>query len=216
MTITWLGHACFKIQDKNVTIITDPYDPSIGLKLPRLAADIVTVSHDHYDHNNIGAIRGVNGEPFVIKNPGEYELKGVFIYGLPSWHDKSEGKERGTNTIYRIEMEDISLVHLGDLGHILNEDQIKILEGVDILCIPVGGVYTINAKEAAEVISQIEPRIVIPMHYKIPGLKINIDPIDKFAREMGVSVKEKLPKLKVSQKDLPQEETKIIILECAH
>lgn len=213
MTITWLGQSCFKIQDKDATLVTDPYEASVGFKLPRLSADIVTVSHDHYDHNNVGAVSGVNGSPFVISSPGEYEVKGIFVYGIPSWHDKSEGKERGSNTIYRIQVEGISIVHLGDLGHTLSEETIGKLEGVDILLIPVGGKWTIGAHEAVEVISELEPRIVIPMHYKIPGLKVDVESVDKFLKEMGASKAEKLPKLKIARKDLPQEETKVIILE---
>ncbi len=213
MIITWLGHACFKIQDSEVAIVTDPYDQSIGFKLPRLTADIVTVSHNHYDHNNVAAVRGTIGEPFVISNPGEYEIKDVFVYGIPLWHDKNEGKERGPNTVYRIEIEGISVVHLGDLGHILTEEQTSTLNGVDILLIPVGGKYTIGAREAVEIINEIEPRIVIPMHYKIPGLKLDIDSVDKFLKEIGMGMVEKLPKLKISKKDLPHEELRIILLE---
>lgn len=214
MTITWLGHSCFKIQDKEVTIVTDPYDPSIGFKLPRLSADIVTVSHNHYDHNNTAAVRGVAEKgPFIISTPGEYEIKGVFVYGIPFWHDKSEGKERGQNIVYRIEVDGISVAHLGDLGHTLTEEQAAKLDGVDILLIPVGGKYTIGASEAVEIVSELEPRVIIPMHYKIPGLKIDIDSVDKFLKEMGAGRVEKMPKLKISKKDLPKEETKIILLE---
>ncbi|RJQ31581.1 lactamase [Candidatus Parcubacteria bacterium] len=215
MQITWLGQACFKIQTNNTTIIIDPFDPKIGLKMPRVTADIVLSTHDHYDHNNISAIKGTDVDPFIINNPGEYEVKDVFIYGIKSFHDKSEGKERGDNTIYRIEAENINLAHLGDLGHALSNGQLEQLQGVDILMIPVGGTYTINAKEANEVISQIEPRIVIPMHYKIKGLNINLDPIDKFCKETGVCATDTLPKLKIVKKDLPQEEMKIIILQPA-
>ncbi len=214
MTITWLGHSCFKIQDKEVTIVTDPYDSSVGFKLPRLSADIVTVSHNHYDHNNTAAVRGTSEKgPFIISSPGEYEIKGVFVYGIPSWHDKNEGRERGENIICRIEIDGISVAHLGDLGHTLDEEQITKLEGVDILLIPVGGVYTVGAREAVEIINQIEPRIVIPMHYKIPGLKLDIDPVDKFLKEMGAGKAEKLSKLKISKKDLPKEEIKVILFE---
>lgn len=214
MTITWLGHSCFKIQDKEVSVVTDPYDPSIGFKLPRLSADIVTVSHDHYDHNNTAAVRGTTEKgPFIISNSGEYEIKGVFVYGIPFWHDKSEGRERGQNVVYRIEVDGISVAHLGDLGHTLTEAQAAKLDGVDILLIPVGGKYTVGASEAVEIVSELEPRIVIPMHYKIPGLKIDIDSADKFLKEMGAGRVEKLSKLKISKKDLPKEETKIILLE---
>jgi L-ascorbate metabolism protein UlaG (beta-lactamase superfamily) len=213
MTITWLGQSCFKIQSGDVTLVTDPYSPEIGFKLPRLTADIVTVSHDHFDHNNAAGVSGPNGAPFLITSPGEYEVKGVFIYGIPFWHDKSEGKERGPIIVYRIEAEGISVAHLGDLGHTLSEEQVAQLDGVDILLIPAGGKFTIGAHEASEIVSEIEPRIVVPMHYKIPGLKVDVEPVDKFLKELGASKAEKLPKLKISKKDLPQEETKVILLE---
>jgi len=214
MTISWLGQSCFKIQGKDVALVTDPYGAGVGFKLPRLSAQIVTVSHDHDDHNNIDGVHGESGEnPFIITGPGEYEVKGVFVYGIPFWHDKSEGQEHGESTAYRIEMEGISIAHLGDLGHPLSEEQVAKLDGVDILLIPVGGKRTIGAREAAEIINEIEPRVVVPMHYKIPGLKIDLEPVDKFLKEMGASKAEHLPKLKITKKDLPQEETKIIILD---
>lgn len=213
MTITWLGQSCFKIQSGDVTLVTDPYNAEVGFKLPRLTADIVTVSHDHFDHNNVKGVSGPDGAPFLITSPGEYEIKGVFVYGNSFWHDKSEGKERGPNTAYCIEMEGISLAHLGDLGHKLNEEQIEKLDGIDILFVPIGGKWTLSASEAVEVINEIEPRIVIPMHYKIPGLKVDVETIDKFLKEMGASKAERVPKLKISKKDLPQEETKVIVLE---
>ncbi len=213
MTITWLGQSCFKIQTGDVTLITDPYHQEVGFKLPRLTADIVTVSHDHFDHNNSEGVSGVEGSPFLISSPGEFEIKGVFVYGIPFWHDKTEGKERGPDVAYRIEAEGISVAHLGDLGHTLSEEQIEKLDGVDILLIPVGGKVTVGASEAVEIINEMEPRIVIPMHYKIPGLKVDVEPVDKFLKEMGASKAERLPKLKISKKDLPQEETKLILLE---
>lgn len=211
MQITWFGQACFKIQGKDATIITDPYDNKYtGLKLPRLNADIVSVSHDHQDHNNIKA---VHGKPFIINNPGEYETKNVFVWGVPSWHDNQEGAERGNNTIFIFQFEDIKIAHLGDLGCPLNDQQIEKLESVDILMIPVGGIYTINAKIATEIVNQLEPRIVIPMHYKIPGLKFKLDPIDKFCSEMGIKKNNIEDKLKISKKDLPADEVQITILK---
>jgi len=213
MYITWLGQSCFKLQDKigsdGVTLVTDPYSDDIGLKMPRFEADIVTVSHSHHDHNNIGALRG---NPFIIDTAGEYETRGVFVEGVEAWHDAAEGKERGKNIIYRIEMEDISITHLGDLGHILDAKQLEKLEGTDILLIPVGGKYTINAAKAVEVISQIEPRIIIPMHYKVPGLKIDLDGAEKFIKELGLKPRQE-EKLKISKKDLPQEEMELVVLE---
>lgn len=212
MYITWLGHSCFKLQDKigsdGVILVTDPYADDIGLKMPHFEADIVTVSHDHSDHNNVGAIRG---NPLIINTAGEYETKGVFIEGVEAWHDTQDGKERGKNIIYRIEMEDISITHLGDLGHILDTKHLEKLEGTDILLIPVGGKYTINAAKAVEVISQLEPRIVIPMHYKVPGLKLDIDGLEKFVKELGIKPRTE-EKLKISKKDLPQEDMELVVL----
>lgn len=213
MIITWQGHSCFKIQDRigpdGVTVVTDPFDKATGLKVPNFEADIVTVSHQHHDHNNIGALRG---QPFVIDCPGEYDYKGVLVEGIDSFHDAEEGAKRGSNTIYRIEIDDISVVHLGDLGHVLDNSQLEKLAGTDILLIPVGGNYTLDAKLASEVIAQIEPRLVIPMHYKVEGLQIDIEGVDKFIKELGLTpIYEE--KLKISKKELPQEERELVILK---
>lgn len=216
MYITWNGHSSFKIQGDKVTVVTDPYDKSIGLTLPRLSADIVTISHDHDDHNNSSAVKGVDdGKPFIIEKPGEYEIKEVFIYGIPSFHDDTQGADRGINTIYRIEIDGISIAHLGDLGHDLEPKQLERLEGVDIVMIPVGGTYTIDAKQASSVISKLEPRIVIPMHYHIPSLKLGkkIDGVENFKKELGVTDIETTAKFKVAKKDLPQDRMKMIIFE---
>lgn len=215
MYLTWLGHACFKIQTKNngeeVVLVTDPFDPSIGLKLPRsLKADVVTISHQHTDHNYLA---GVDGQPFVIQAPGEYETKKIFIYGAPSWHDKSQGKERGENVIYRIELEDLVVVHLGDIGHSLTNGQLEQLQNTDILLIPVGGTYTINYKEAAEIVNQIEPRLVVPMHYRIPDLNLRLDGVEKFCKEMGLCGKPQTGRVKIIKKDLPVDKMEILILE---
>ena len=209
MQISRLGHSCFKIQDNEVTLIIDPYGEETGLKLSKLSAEIVLISHDHPDHANLEAIRG---NPFVINRPGEYETKNFFIYAIPSYHDNQQGKERGENLIFLIEVDGIRIAHLGDFGQqTLTEEQLKKLEGVDILLIPIGGHFTIDAKEAAEIISEIEPRLVIPMHYQEPGLKYNLDNLDKFKKEMGNKI-ETLDKLKLKKKDLPEEEIKVIIL----
>ena len=212
MIITWQGHSCFKIQDKSgpdgITLICDPFNKEIGLKPPNCEADIVTVSHDHEDHNNVGALRG---KPFVINSAGEYDVKGVFIEGIDSYHDDKDGGERGPNIIYRMEIDDISVAHLGDLGAPLNDVQLERLAGTDILLVPVGGKYTLDAKMAVEVISQIEPRIVIPMHYQVDGLKLDIDPVDKFIKELSIEPTRE-DKLKISKKDLPQEDMELVIL----
>lgn len=212
MIITWQGHSCFKIQDKigpeGVVVVTDPFNKEIGLKVPNFEADIVTVSHDHQDHNNVDALRG---NPFTISCAGEYDFKGVLIEGIDSYHDEKKGEERGGNIIYRIEIDDISVAHLGDLGEVLDNGQLEKLAGTDVLLIPVGGKYTLDAKKAVEVISQIEPRIIIPMHYQTEGLKIDLDSIDKFIKEIGLTPTYE-EKLKISKKDLPQEDMELVIL----
>ena len=213
MIITWLGQSAFKLQDKissdGITVVTDPYGKETGLKMPSFEADIVTVSHNHPDHNNVDALRGT---PFIIDCAGEYDTKGILIEGIDSYHDEEEGKLRGGNIIYRIEIDDISIVHLGDLGHVLSNEQLEKLVGTDILLIPVGGKFTLDAKKAVEVISQIEPRIVIPMHYKIDGLAYeDFDSIEKFIKELGIEPSRE-EKLKISKKDLPQEDMELVIL----
>ena len=208
MTITWFGHSCFRIEAKEGSILTDPFSKEIGLKPTKITDNIVLVSHDHADHNNV---EGVGPETFIIKNPGEYEKNGISVLGMPSFHDRSEGKERGLNTIYLIKAEDITICHLGDLGQEkLDEKQVEEIGDVDILMIPVGGNYTINYKEAVEVISQIEPKVVIPMHYKVKGLELDIESADKFVKELGLTPEE-VNKFKVAKKTLPTEEVKLVM-----
>jgi L-ascorbate metabolism protein UlaG (beta-lactamase superfamily) len=212
MMISYLGQSCFKLQDKlgpeGVTLVTDPFGKELGLKVPNFEADIVTVSHQHHDHNNASALRG---SPFVIDTPGEYDIKGVMAQGIETFHDSKGGAERGKNIVYRIEMDDLTIAHLGDLGHVLTDEQLDQLDGVDILMIPVGGKYTIDAKTAVEVIGQLEPRIVIPMHYKLPGSKADLDSVEKFIKELGVEPKRE-EKLKIAKKDLPAEGMELVIL----
>jgi L-ascorbate metabolism protein UlaG (beta-lactamase superfamily) len=187
MNITYFGHSCFKIEEKindqNISIITDPFTKEVGLKVPNVEADIVSVSHDHFDHNNISSLRG---NPFVVDTAGEFDIKGVIIEGVRSCHDDKQGQDGGDNIIFRFDVEGLSLAHLGDLGDVLDNKQLEKLGGVDILFIPVGGKYTLDAKKALEVISQVEPRIVIPMHYKTKDSKIDIDGVDKFIKELGI------------------------------
>lgn len=190
--------------------MTDPFSKEIGLRPPKIKDNIVLVSHQHYDHNNT---EGAASDTFIISNPGEYEKKGVAVRGIFSYHDKSQGKERGTNTIYVIRAEDMTLCHMGDFGEEkLSDQQVEDIGDIDILMIPVGGTYTINAKEAVEVISQIEPKIIIPMHYKIPDLKLDIDGPEKFVKELGLTP-EKVEKFKIAHKNLPAEEMKLITFQ---
>lgn len=208
--IYWLGQACFKIRGKNATIVTDPYHPEIvGFKLPKTSADIVMVTHQHEDHNNVAAIEN---SPVIVSGPGEYEIKDVQIVGLPAFHDKEKGSQRGKMTLYRIVIDGLVLAHLGDLGHKLSDTELEELGNVDILMLPVGGVYTLDAKEAAEVVAQVEPKIVLPMHYKIPELKFELGGLDKFFEEMGKEFCIAEPKLSVSREKLP-EELEVVVLE---
>ncbi|MEX2090522.1 MAG: MBL fold metallo-hydrolase [Candidatus Paceibacterota bacterium] len=204
----WFGQSCFRIETKEGSILTDPFSGEIGLKPPKIKDDLVLVSHDHYDHNNV---EGAPSQAFVIRNPGEYEKNGIAVLGLMSYHDKLEGKERGSNTIYIIKAEDMTICHLGDLGQEkLDEKQVQEIGDVDILMVPVGGNYTIDYKEATEVISQIEPKIVIPMHFKIKDLKSDIESADKFVKELGLNP-EKVDKFKITKKTLPAEEVKLVM-----
>ena len=215
MTITWHGQSLFEIttsrgKNNQVSIVIDPFSEDLGLRIPKLEADIVLSTHEHYDHNNVKA---VGGNPFLILGPGEYEIKEVFCQGIPAWHDDSQGKERGSVTIFTIEAEELRLCHLGDLGQKeLTSEQLERIGEVDILMIPVGGVYTISAKEAVKIMSQIEPKIIIPMHYALPKLKPKLEGVDKFLKIMGIKKIEPLNKLTIKKKELSEEEAKIILL----
>ena len=196
----------------------DPFSKEIGLKPPKIKDDIVLVSHGHDDHNNVDEI---NPEAFLINTPGEYEKKGIAIRGISSYHDKTEGKERGLNIIYVIKAEEMTICHLGDLGQEkLTESQVDDIGDVDILLVPVGGNYTINYKEAIGVISQIEPKIIIPMHYKLKDLRVEIEGPEKFVKELWLTP-EKVDsstslgagKYKISKKLLPAEEMKLIMFQ---
>ncbi len=211
MKIDFYGHSCFRIKCKDLSILIDPYHSNLGLDLPKIKSDVVLVTHNHDDHNNT---KLAGKEALIINGPGEYEVKGTFISGQEAFHDNAQGTERGVITMYLIENEKVKIAHLGDLGQKqLSKKQLEFLEGVDVLLIPVGGVYTINAHDAINIINEIEPRIIIPMHYAVPGLKLpkHLDSIDNFIKEIGLSP-EKLNELKVSKDSLPSSELKLIIL----
>ncbi len=223
MTIQWHGQSYFEIsasrgKNNQVTLAIDPFSEELGLRLPKVSADILLVTHEHYDHNNVKAVSGAssNGSgktPFLVSGPGEYEIKEIFIQGVPAWHDNSQGKERGQTTIYSIEAEDLKICHLGDLGQKeLNSEQLEKIGEVDILLIPVGGVFTIDGKDAIKIMSQIEPKIIIPMHYALPKLKEKLDDLDKFLKAVGIKKIEPLPKLTIKKKDLSEEEVRIVVL----
>jgi len=214
MIISYLGHSCFKIKGKEASVLTDPFSPSVGFKMPRVSADIVLVSHSHEDHN---FVQQVEGNPFVISEPGEYEVKGVEILGIDTFHDSVGGKERGRNIVYHFKCDGISLVHLGDLGCKLTPNQVEDLNGVDILFVPVGGFYTIDLPLVHQIISQLEPKIVIPMHFKTekhnPEIFGKLNSLDVFLKEMGEEDIRPEKKLKIKSRTQLPEERKIVVLE---
>ena len=211
MEITWLGHSCFRLRGRDATVVTDPCDKSTGYSIGRPTADIVTVSHDHPSHNNVGAIPG---SPRVVQGPGEFEIAGVLIMGVHTYHDGEQGKKLGKNIAYVFELDDVLVCHLGDLGHVPTSEQVEELSGVDVLLAPVGGNSTIGATAAAETVSLLEPKLVIPMHYKTPAAKAELDPLDRFLKEMGArtALEEQQPKLSVTKSTLPHE-TKVLVLD---
>ncbi len=206
MEISWLGHSCFQLRGKNVILVTDPFTPQQdtppGDRLSKIHASIVTISHNHPGHNNA---QGVGGDPYVVQGPGEYEISDVLITGVAAYHDTKHGKEFGRNIIYVIHMDELVICHLGDIGHTLQEEQLEDVADADILLIPIGGQHTIHASQAAEIISQVEPRIVIPMHYPAtPGTE-GPNPLNTFCREMGVEAVNPQPRLVVTKNSLPAE-----------
>lgn len=211
MEITWLGHSCFRMRGKDATIVTDPCDKSTGYSIGKPSAEIVTVSHDHPGHNHV---RAVAGEPRVVHGPGEYEISGVLIMGVPTYHDAKKGAERGKNTAYVFELDDLRVCHLGDLGHVPTAEQAEALSGVDVLLLPVGGGSTIDATAAAETVSLLEPKLVIPMHYQTPAAKAKLEPLDRFLKEIGAksALDERLPKIAITRSTLPHE-TKVQVLD---
>jgi L-ascorbate metabolism protein UlaG (beta-lactamase superfamily) len=213
MEIVYLGHASFRLKGKTASVVCDPFDPGmVGFKFPSVDADIVTVSHDHSDHNKFTLVKNVQK---VVSGPGEYEISGVSIIGISTFHDDKKGSLRGKNTIYVIEMDGLRIAHLGDLGHELSEKILNQMGAIDILMIPVGGEYTIDTSVAAKVARAIEPAIVIPMHYLAEGMNdetfSKLAKVEPFLSDMGLPV-ENMPKLSVKKSDIA-EEKKIVVLE---
>lgn len=213
MTLKYLGHSSFLIKSKEAKIVTDPFDPkAVGLKFSKQEADIVTLSHQHPDHNHKA---GVSAEALVVDWPGEYEKMGVRIFGFPTFHDGDKGTKRGENTVFKFEVEGISILHCGDLGHVLTDELVDEIGDVDILLIPVGGHYTIDASEVMQNIHKVEPSIVIPMHYNHKGLdqKIfkDLTGLDEFIKKYGTAPSETVDLLTLKKEDLP-EEMKLVVM----
>ncbi len=209
MDITWLGHSCFRIKGKEITVVTDPCHPSTGYSLGKLQADIVTLSHFHPGHCYTEA---VTGEFKEVIGPGEYELKGMFITGIATWHDDVKGQKLGKNTVYLMEMDGLVLCHLGDLGHLPSSEFIEDVGDIDVLFLPVGGVSTIGGAMAAEIVRRLTPKVAIPMHYKTAALTGELESIDKFLKEAGVKEKVSQAKLSVSRSNIPTS-TQVVILD---
>ncbi len=212
MEITWLGHSCFKIKGKSGTIITDPFDSTSGYKLGKTTADIVTLSHDHPGHNYAA---GIGGNPKVITGPGEYDIAGIFVYGVRTFHDIEKGKQRGNNTSYLIEIDDVKVCHLGDLGHVPSAAQVDEISDADVLLIPVGGESTLDATTAVEVVNLISPDIVIPMHYQTEASRPELDTLEKFLKEIGTKDVTPVPKLSVNKTLLPLE-MDVVVMDYKH
>lgn len=208
MEVTWLGHSCFRLKGKEATVITDPFDQASGYSLGKPTAHIVTLSHSHPHHSFVA---GIGGEPRVIRSPGEYEIANVLITGIPTFHDANLGKSWGKNTVYIIEIDEVVVCHLGDLGHVPSSEQVEEMADVDILLVPVGGVSTIDAVKAAETVSLVAPKIVIPMHFKTEAARMQLESLDSFLKEMGDTEVAPKPKLTVSRSSLP-EETEVVVL----
>ncbi|MBI2848180.1 MAG: MBL fold metallo-hydrolase [Chloroflexi bacterium] len=208
MEINWLGHSCFNIKGNSATIITDPYSPDSGYSMGQQSAQIVTVSHQHPCHSFVQAVAG---SPRLITRPGEYEVSGVLIIGVATFHDREGGQSRGKNNVYLTEIDEVFVCHLGDLGHTLTASQLEEIGRVDVLLLPVGGVSTIDATLAAEVVRQLEPKIVIPMHYKTEALARDLESVDRFLQEMGTKESAPRPKLTVTKSNLPAS-TQIFLL----
>ena len=219
MNIQYYGHSCFKLITKphgrntdNVTVFFDPFSKKIGLKPPHGSADVVFVSHmQHDDHNNIAVFKG---NPVIINTPGEFSVKGINVTGIDSFHDENKGEERGRNTIFVLEAENVKLCFLGDLGADLNVKQMEKIGAVDILFIPVGGKYTIDAKKASKLAQKLEPKIIIPMHFKMPNSKIEgLTDEKEFCSEIGNCPKEKVNKITIKEKDLINKNMEVILMK---
>lgn len=217
MVIHWFGQGCVRIRAREGTVVIDPLGEGFGLKSPKLKADIVFITHQHADHNNLKAIEG---KPFVIQSAGEYHVKDIFSIGVPAYHDAKEGQERGSVVTFVMTLEGLNLAHLSDIGQVeLTPSQLEALGNVDVLLVPVGGVYTVGAAEASRIVNQIEPKVVIPVHYDVPGLKIGgkehaLKGVEPFLDELGVKA-ESLGEAKITSASLPQEGMQVIALNIA-
>ncbi len=210
MKIKWLGHACFKLtSDKGISIITDPYDESVGYELPDEEADVVTISHGHHDHNYH---EWVKGNPELVSKLGSFYVKDIPIKGIRTYHDEDQGEKRGANIIYCMELDGIRVCHCGDLGHVLTPDQVQEIGVVDVLLLPVGGTYTVDGAAAAKVAAQLKPRCIIPMHFKTPATQLPIQGVEPFLDLVGGGEHLHRNHLVLNREDLG-EQTRVVVLD---
>jgi len=214
MEIRYLGHASFLIKSKDAKLVTDPFDSvMVGFKFPKIDADIVTISHQHKDHNQA---KNVEGTPLIIEMPGEFQKKDIRVTGYQSFHDNVKGAERGENTIYKIESEGIAVLHCGDLGYVPDDGLLDLIGVVDVLMVPVGGNYSLDSEQAAQLIKKIEPSFIIPMHFNSPKHNqahfSKLTSVKDFLSKMSAENTIPLPKL-VIKKETIIEEMKVILLE---
>jgi L-ascorbate metabolism protein UlaG (beta-lactamase superfamily) len=209
LDIVWNGHACFRLRGRETTVVTDPYDRSIGYPPLKLTADVITISHAHPHHAHSEAVQPAGTRVRTVDGPGEYEMAGSLIEGVATFRDKQRGKELGKNTAFLIHLDDVSICHLGALAHTLSSVQIEALKDADVLLVPVGGGTALDAAAAAEVVSQLEPRIVIPMYYGTPGQPL--ESVERFCSELAVTDTTVQPRLQVTRSSLP-DETRVVLL----
>ena len=209
MKIKWHGHACFSlISSEGTRVLTDPFDDHVGYELPRVEADVVTISHDHFDHCYLTPQLG---HPEIVRNPGTTVFRDVRITGVESYHDNNGGKTRGNNVMFSFKIDDLQIAHLGDLGHPLGPEHVLALGHPQVLLIPGGGTYTIDWQEATKVVETLEPRIVIPMHYKTEALSFPLDTVDNFLQDKVRARREMYSTIEISPNSLP-EEREIVVL----
>jgi len=210
MEIIWYGHSCFRLTERGMaTVVTDPYENSIGYEPLKLKADIVTVSHDASGHNYIDAVKGAS---HIITGPGEFEIGGVFITGVQTDGHGKKNNGQTRNTLYVFDYDGITVAHLGDLKQVPTQTEVEALGTVNVALVPVGGGGGLNAAKAAEVVSLLEPNIVVPMHFATPDVKLKLETLDKFLKEMGLGTADKQPSLKATRNNLP-EETRVVTLD---
>ena len=213
MEITYFGLNAIRIRGRDATVLIDPYEPKLGLAPARLTVQVVALTHEDPTHFSQ---QGLSGHYHLVTGAGEFEIKGAFLHGIQTYHDAQKGAKRGKNFVYVVEVDDLRVCHLGHLGHVLDEGQLDAIGSkIDVLCVPVGGGSHIGSAQATEIVSQIEPKLVIPISYRLPGLGLlaqDLEPVDKFAREMGATDLSTQPKLQLTSSPT-LEETKLVLLE---